>query len=71
MAISVVSRRVAAADAAGDKVKQFYFASRYGERRLAPGVADFTFGNPHEMPLPGLVAAIRERAVPHDKNWFA
>ena len=71
MAISVVSRRIAAADAAGDKVKQFYFASRYGERRLVPGIADFTFGNPHEMPLPGLVAAIRERAVPHDKNWFA
>jgi aspartate aminotransferase len=23
------------------------------------------------MPLDGLVAAIRERAVPHDKNWFA
>ena len=71
MAVSIVSRRIAAADAAGDKVKQFYFASRYGERRLVPGIADFTFGNPHEMPLPGLVAAIRERAVPHDKNWFA
>ena len=23
------------------------------------------------MPLAGIVAAIRERAVPHDKNWFA
>ena len=23
------------------------------------------------MPLPGLVAAIREHAQPHDKNWFA
>ena len=71
MANPVVSRRIAGADAAGDKVKQFYLTSRYGERRLVPGIADFTFGNPHEMPLPGLVAAIRERAVPHDKNWFA
>lgn len=43
----------------------------YGERRLEPGISDFTFGNPHEMPLPGLVAAIRKRAQPHDKNWFA
>src|SRR5258706_16472836 len=69
--MSVVSRRIAAADAANARVKHFYFTSRYSERRLVPGIADFTFGNPHEMPLPGLVAAIRERAVPHDKNWFA
>jgi aspartate aminotransferase len=60
-----------AADAAFTAVKHFYSSSRYSERRLDPGVADFTFGNPHEMPLPGLVAAIRERARPHDKNWFA
>ncbi len=60
-----------AADAAFAAVKQFYSASRYSERRFDPGVSDFTFGNPHEMPLPGLVTAIRERALPHDKNWFA
>ena len=36
-----------------------------------PGICDFTFGNPHEMPLEGIVTAIRERAIPHDKNWFA
>jgi aspartate aminotransferase len=68
---SVVSRRVTAADAAFAAVKRFYFDSRYGERRLEPGICDFTFGNPHEMPLDGIVAAIRERAVPRDKNWFA
>jgi aspartate aminotransferase len=66
-----ISTRIAAADAAFAPVKQFYFASRYGERRLAPGICDFTFGNPHELPLPGLVAAIRKQAVPQDKNWFA
>ena len=27
--------------------------SRYAERRLDPGISDFTFGNPHELPLPG------------------
>ena len=27
-----------------------------------PDIADFTFGNPHEMPLPGLVAALRKPA---------
>ena len=66
-----VSSRIRAADAAFSAVKNFYFASRYGERRLEPGISDFTFGNPHEMPLEGIVAAIRERAIPRDKNWFA
>jgi len=69
--LSVVSRRAAAADHAFDAVKDFFFSSRYGKRRGKPGIADFTFGNPHEMPLEGLVAAIREGALPHDKNWFA
>ena len=69
--MSVVSKRVRRADAAFAVVRDFYFKSRYGERRFEPGVCDFTFGNPHEMPLGGLVDAIRARAVPHDKNWFA
>ena len=68
---SILSRRVAAAAASFRPVEDFYFRSRYAERRLAPGVADFTFGNPHEMPLAGIVDAIRHRAVPEDKNWFA
>jgi aspartate aminotransferase len=66
-----VSARIKAADAAFAAVRQFYFSSRYGERRLAPGISDFTFGNPHEMPLQGIVTALRDHAVPHDKNWFA
>ena len=65
------SARIRAAATAFSAVKHFYFESRYGQRRLAPGISDFTFGNPHEMPLEGLVSAIRARAVPHDKNWFA
>ncbi len=69
--MSVISKRVRRADAAFSVVSDFYFKSRYGERRFEPGVCDFTFGNPHEMPLNGLVEAIRDRAVPHDKNWFA
>ena len=38
---------------------------------LDEGVADFTFGNPQEMPLPGLVDALQRAAVPRDKSWFA
>jgi aspartate aminotransferase len=66
-----ISSHIKAADAAFAAVKQFYSASRYSDRRFAPDISDFTFGNPHEMPLPGLVTAIREHALPHDKNWFA
>ena len=69
--MSIISRRAAAADGAFDAVKDFYFKSRYGERRGDPAIADFTFGNPHDMPLDGLVAAIREGAVPENKDWFA
>ena len=64
-------QRVRAADAAFAAVKDFYFSSRYGKRRGDPGICDFTFGNPHEMPLGGLVTALRERAVPGNKDWFA
>jgi aspartate aminotransferase len=60
-----------ATDAAFEVVKSFFLNSRYAERRLESGISDFTFGNPHEMPLEGVVNAIRERAIPHDKNWFA
>jgi aspartate aminotransferase len=69
--MSIVSARMRAADTAFAAVKAFYFNSRYGERRLEPGVCDFTFGNPHEMPLPGIVAALREHALARDENWFA
>jgi aspartate aminotransferase len=65
------SSRIRAAHAASSEVERFYSSSRYAERRLDAGISDFTFGNPHELPLPGLVAAIREHALPHDKNWFA
>jgi len=69
--VNPVSQRAAAANDAFDAVTKFYFHSRYGEQRGDPAIADFTFGNPHEMPLAGLVSAIRDAAQPQDKNWFA
>jgi aspartate aminotransferase len=68
---SVVSQRARAADDAFARVGAFYFTSRYGEKRGDAQISDFTFGNPHEMPLQGLVDALRRAAVPQDKNWFA
>ena len=69
--MTVVSHRAIAAEQAFHAIKDFNFHSRYGQRRGDADIADFTFGNPHEMPLAGLVSAIREAALPRDKNWFA
>jgi aspartate aminotransferase len=69
--MSGTSSRIRAADAAFAAANRFYSSSRYAERRSQPGISDFTFGNPHELPLPGLVTAIRERALPHNKDWYA
>jgi aspartate aminotransferase len=67
---AVSNRTKAAADSIA-RIQQFYFSSSYSERRTEPGVCDFTFGNPHEMPLPPLVDAIRRHAVPLNEHWFA
>jgi aspartate aminotransferase len=69
--MSIVSARVRGAYETGSAINNFYFRSRYGERRTASTICDFTFGNPHELPLDGLVQAIRTRAVPERKDWFA
>jgi aspartate aminotransferase len=69
--MSTVSERICAADAAFAAVRDFYFNSRYSKRRGDPSICDLTFGNPHEMPLGGLVTTLRERALPKHKDWFA
>ena len=50
---------------------EFLTSSRHAQRIGDPAIADFVFGNPHEMPLDGLVQAIRHHAVPENKDWFA
>lgn len=69
--MALTSERIRRADAAFATIRDFYFSSRYGDRRAHPEISDFTFGNPHEMPLKGLVSALRERALPENKDWFA
>ena len=69
--MSAVSERARAADAAFAAVRDFYLTSRYGKRRGDSSICDLTFGNPHEMPLGGLVTTLRERALPKHKDWFA
>ncbi|WNB84331.1 aminotransferase class I/II-fold pyridoxal phosphate-dependent enzyme [Cellulomonas sp. ATA003] len=38
---------------------------------LDPDISDFTFGNPHEMPLRGLVDALTRSAEPRAVDWYA
>jgi len=45
--------------------------STHAKRRGDPSICDFVFGNPHDMPLDGVVDAIRARAIPENKDWFA
>jgi aspartate aminotransferase len=45
--------------------------SGYQERRLEPGVLDFTFGDPHELASRDYVEALRAAALPRDELWFA
>ncbi len=61
-----VERIAAATRPIHDFYERFYLAGR-GQ----PDACDFTFGNPHDMPLPGLVDALQRWAVPQDKDWFA
>ncbi len=54
-----------------EPILDWIFARMEEQRRMGSDAADFTFGNPQEMPLPGLVDALQRNAVPHDKDWFA
>jgi aspartate aminotransferase len=49
----------------------FYTHSEWLRRRDEPGIADFVLGNPHEMPLPGFVDAMKKWSEPEHKDWFA
>jgi aspartate aminotransferase len=62
------ARTQAAADAIS--LVQAFFTDAASRRRYAANACDFTFGNPHEMPLPGLVAALQRCSVPQAVDWF-
>lgn len=36
-----------------------------------PNGCNFVFGDPHEPPLPGFVAALQQHATPRNNGWFA
>lgn len=68
--MNVLSERAMATAGAIDTVFRFFSSYRTGidDKDVR---ADLTFGNPHEMPLPALVSAIRARMEPQRVDWFA
>jgi aspartate aminotransferase len=48
-----------------------FFNSPIAAALQRPDVANFAFGNPNEMPLPGYVAALHEHLDPQATDWFA
>ena len=50
---------------------RFQTESRAMRKAGQPGVSNFIFGNPQEMPQPGLVAAFQKWIVPQHKDWYA
>ncbi|MBM9596195.1 aminotransferase class I/II-fold pyridoxal phosphate-dependent enzyme [Roseitranquillus sediminis] len=68
--MAFISRSAAAAADSFRPVLDFFEANAR-ERAAGGATADFTFGNPNEMPLAGLVDALRDAAVPRDPSWFA
>ena len=71
MSAKLTSNRIERLTASIAGILSFITQSAYAERVGDPAVADFAFGNPHDMPLPGLVAALQKWTVPQHKDWFA
>ena len=69
--MSSVSRRIGDLQAGLRPLLEFLTQSAHAKRIGDPTIADFVFGNPHEMPLEDLVASIRRHAVPANKDWFS
>jgi aspartate aminotransferase len=67
----VVSQRITQVMDRLAPVAQFFTASAYARRAGEPGICDFAVGNPHELALPGFVAALGRATVPQDNAWFA
>jgi aspartate aminotransferase len=49
----------------------WYSTSPHGSRSGRDGVIDLLFGNPHDMPIPAYVEALKRHAEPRDPAWFA
>lgn len=67
--MAAMSDRATRAKAAVDVVTAFF--ARIQATADDPDALDFTFGNPHELALPGLTAAMQAQVEPRSVDWFA
>ncbi len=67
------SSRAKRTAAAGHAFFHYYLQSPYAQRKMAgkPPRFDFVTGNPFEMPMPALVAALQSAAAPKESQGFA
>ncbi|MEM7802964.1 MAG: aminotransferase class I/II-fold pyridoxal phosphate-dependent enzyme [Chloroflexota bacterium] len=66
-----VAKRVPSMIQTMGPILRYYNESAYTTRDVNGEISDFTFGNPHEMPIPQYVDAVSRSIQPQDKNWFA
>jgi aspartate aminotransferase len=61
------------ADAMQRSIEPFlsFFNGPIAKVLARPGVSNFAFGNPNEMPLPGYVSALHKWLEPQAADWFA
>jgi aspartate/methionine/tyrosine aminotransferase len=64
-----ISDRAARARAAVDVVTAFF--AQIQAAAGDPDALDFTFGNPHELALPGLTSAMQAQIEPRSVEWYA
>jgi aspartate aminotransferase len=65
--------RIRRVDALRNAIAPFlsFFNGAYSDLEPDPDVSNFAVGNPHDLPMPAYVAAMREHLEPRDKDWFA
>ncbi|MEM7538621.1 MAG: aminotransferase class I/II-fold pyridoxal phosphate-dependent enzyme, partial [Chloroflexota bacterium] len=71
MNMGIISTRVPSLYETVAPILRFWNDSTWVQRRTMDGICDFTFGNPHEMPLTSYVDAVQKALVPEHKDWFA
>jgi aspartate aminotransferase len=65
-----ISQHLDAVRAASGLFVEFLMKSTWTMRMGAEDICDFVVGNPHDMPLPAYVKAIRRASIPLNPSWF-
>ena len=68
---AISTRAGAVAHALSRLVSGYLEEVDYYRRRDEPGMLDFTFGDPREMPPEAYVSALQHAAIPQNAGWFA